>query len=92
MYLSLFLSGYRCICADIGLFYGSAGKENRKRRFDPWVGKVPWRWKRQPTAVFLPGEFQGQRSLVGYSPWGRKESDTIERPGTYMLPSIYTEN
>ena len=32
-----------------------------------------------PTPVFLPGEFHGQRSLVGYSPWGHKESDTAER-------------
>ena len=32
-----------------------------------------------PTPVFLPGEFQGQRSLVGYSPWDHKESDTTER-------------
>ena len=31
-----------------------------------------------PTPVFLPGKFHGQRSLVGYSPWGRKESDTTE--------------
>ena len=38
-----------------------------------------WRRKWQPTPVFLPGEFHGQRSLVGYSPWGRKESDTTER-------------
>ena len=40
---------------------------------------MPWRWEWQPTPVFLPGEFHGQRSLVGYSPWGHKESDTIER-------------
>ena len=33
----------------------------------------------QPTPVFLPGEFHGQRNLVGYSPWGRKESNTTER-------------
>ena len=33
----------------------------------------------QPTPVFLPGEFHGQRSLVGYSPWGCKESDTTEQ-------------
>ena len=33
----------------------------------------------QPTPVFLPGEFHGQRSLAGYSPWGCKESDTAER-------------
>ena len=45
----------------------------------PWVGKTPWRREWQPTPVFLPGEFQGQRNLVGCSPWGRKESDTTER-------------
>ena len=47
--------------------------------FDPWVGKSPWRRKWQPTPVFLPGESHGQRTLIGYSPWGRKESDTTER-------------
>ena len=35
---------------------------------NPLVKKVPWRKKQQPTAVFLPGEFHGQRSLAGYSP------------------------
>ena len=39
----------------------------------------PWRMVWQPTPVFLPGESHGQRSLAGYSPWGRKESDTTER-------------
>ena len=43
--------------------------------FDPWVGKIPWRRASQPTLVILPGEFHGQRSLVGYSPQGHKESD-----------------
>ena len=38
----------------------------------------PWRRKGQPTPVSLPGEFHGQRSLAGYSPWGRKELDTTE--------------
>ena len=38
-----------------------------------------WRRKWQPTPVFLPGEFHGQRSLVNYSPWGREESDMTER-------------
>ena len=38
--------------------------------FDPWVGKIPWRRKWQPTPVLLPGESHGGRSLVGYSPWG----------------------
>ena len=37
-----------------------------------------WRRKWQPTPVFLPGEFHGQRSMAGYSPWGHKESDTTE--------------
>ena len=46
---------------------------------DPWVGKIPWRRKRQPTPVFLPGESPGQRSLVSYSPCGHKKSDTTER-------------
>ena len=39
----------------------------------------PWRRKWQPTPVFLPGESHGRRSLVGYSPQGRKKSDTTER-------------
>ena len=38
-----------------------------------------WRRKWQPTLVLLPGKFHGWRRLVGYSPWGRKESDTTER-------------
>ena len=45
---------------------------------DPWVGKIPWRRAWQPTPVFLPGKFHEQRSLVGYSPWGHKESDRTE--------------
>ena len=43
-----------------------------------WVGKIPWRRAWLPTPVFWPGEFCGQRSLVGYSPWGHQESDTTE--------------
>ena len=50
----------------------------RRPRLDPWVGKIPWRRERQPTPLFLPGESLGQRSLAGYSPWCRKESDTNE--------------
>ena len=46
--------------------------------FNPWVGKIPWRWKWQPTPVFLLGESHGQRSMVCYSPWGCRESDTTE--------------
>ena len=47
--------------------------------FDPWVGKIPWRRRWQPTPVLLPGKFHGLRSLIVYSPLGRRESDTIER-------------
>jgi len=45
----------------------------RRRGFDPWVGKIPWRRKWQPTPVFLPGKSHGQRSLAGYSLWSCKE-------------------
>ena len=51
----------------------------QKTWFDPWVGKIPWRRNWQPTAVFLPGEFHGQRSLAGYSSWGGKELDTTKQ-------------
>ena len=43
-----------------------------RHEFDSWVGKIPWRRKWQATPVFLPGKSHGQRSLVGYSPWGCK--------------------
>ena len=52
---------------------------NRRCGFDPWVRKIPWRRKWQPTPVFWPGKFHGQRSLVGYSPWGHNESDTQQQ-------------
>ena len=64
---------------------GASGKEftcqcqrHKRCKFDPWVGKIPTRREWQPTPVFLPGESHGQRSLVDYSPWGHKESDTTE--------------
>ena len=50
----------------------------KRRGFNPWVRKIPWRRAWQLAAVFLPGESHGQRSLVGCSPRGRKESDTTE--------------
>ena len=46
--------------------------QSRRWEFSPWVGKIPWRRKWQPTPVFLPGESRGQRSLAGDSPWGHK--------------------
>ena len=51
----------------------------RRRRFDPWVSKIPERRKWQPTPVFLPGKSHGQRSLAGYRPWGHKELDMTEQ-------------
>ena len=50
----------------------------RRPGSDPWVRKIPWKRKWQPTLVFLPGEFHGQRSLVGYNPWDLKESNTTK--------------
>ena len=47
--------------------------------FDPWVGKIPWRKKWQPTSVLLPGKSHGWRSLAGYNPWGCKELDMTEQ-------------
>ena len=51
----------------------------------PGLGRFPWRRKWQPTPVFLPGESHGRRNLVGYSPRGRKESDTTERLHFHFL-------
>ena len=42
--------------------------------FNPWIGKIPWKREWLPTPVFWPGEFHGQRSLVGYSPWGHSQT------------------
>ena len=50
----------------------------KRRQFNPWIWKIPWRKAWQPTPVFLPGEPRGQRKLMGYSPQGRKESDRTE--------------
>ena len=55
-WLPRWLSGKELVC------------QHRRGRFDPWVGKIPWRRKWQPIPVFLPGKSQGQRSLEGYSP------------------------
>ena len=45
---------------------------------DPRVGKIPWRREWKLTAVFLPGEYHGQSSLVGYNPWVLKELDLTQ--------------
>ena len=66
-YLPRWLSGKEPVC------------QCRSLGFSLWVGKIPWRRAWQPTPVFFPGEPHAQRSLVGYSPWGHKESDTADR-------------
>ena len=68
-----------CVIYLTGLPRWLSGKESacrcrscKRPGFNPWVGKIPWRRKWQPTPVFLPGESHGQRSPVGYNPWGRR--------------------
>ena len=69
-------------------FHGSS-EVKASARFDPWVGKIPWRRKWQPTPVFLPGESHGERSLVGYSPRGHKDLDMTEQLHFHFQPAIY---
>ena len=55
------------------------GRRHKRPGCHLWVRKVPWRRAQQPTPVFLPGESHGQRSLVGYRPWGcRVATEVIE--------------
>ena len=56
----------------------------KRRRFNPWVRKIPWRRTWQPTPVFLPGRSHGPRNLVDSSPWGHKKSDPTEH--THRAP------
>ena len=51
----------------------------------PRSSKMPWRRKWQPTPVFLPAKSHGQKSLVGYSPWGHKESNMTEQLNNNIL-------
>ena len=69
----------------LGFPGGASGKEPicqcrkcKRLGFDPWIRKIPRRRAQQPTPAFLPGKSHGQRSLVGYSPQGHKELDTIK--------------
>ena len=63
----------------------SANTGDKRLGFDPWVRKTPWRRRWQPTPVFLPGDSHGQRSLVGYSPWGHKGLNTPEATEQALL-------
>ena len=44
---------------------------------DPWIRMIPWRWKRQPTPILLPGESRGQGRLAGFFPWGHKSQTCL---------------
>ena len=57
--------------------------------FNPWVRKIPWRRKWQPTPVLLPGESHGGRSLGGYSPWDGKESDMAKQLTHTFVYQLY---
>ena len=81
----------------LGFPGGSVAKNppaNAGDRFDPWSRKIFWRRKCQPCPVFLPGKPHGQRSLVGYSPWGHKESDNLatEQRSILCLINSHTTN
>ena len=66
-----------------------SGKESACQAGDLVLqGKIPRRREWQPTAVFLPGEFHGQRSLAGYSPWYHKESDTTDNNDKLMVMAM----
>ena len=62
----------RCVSGHSGKESACQERRRKRHKFDPWVGKTPWRRKWQPTPVFLPGKSHGRRSLAGYSPWGRR--------------------
>ena len=59
--------------------------QSRRWRFNPWIGKIPWRRKRQSTPVFLVGKFQGQRTLEGYSSWGQNQWKRTKRLNNMLL-------
>ena len=64
---------YSCAFSFITFPGGSDGKAsayNVETGFNPWVGKISWRRKLQPTPVFLPRKSHGRCNPVGYSPWG----------------------
>ena len=77
--------------------HGSVGKEStcqcrrcNKCRFDPWVGKIPWKRNWQLIPVFFPGEFHEQRSLAGYSPQSRRVQTWLKWWGTRWRCQVIT--
>ena len=65
-------------------------KRHKKCGLNPWAGKIPWSKKWQPTLVFLPGKFHGQKALVGYTPWGHNELDMTEWLSTHTHTHTHT--
>ena len=59
--------------------------QEAQERFNPWVRQIPWSRKWQPAPVFLPGNFHGQSSLAGYSPWHRTELDMIQQASVFFF-------
>jgi len=91
----IFLIIYLAVPRVVGFPGGTTGKESacqclrlKRPAFYSWVRKIPWRRKWQPTLVFLPRKFHGQKILVGYSPWCREESDTTEHTHTFYIPRL----
>ena len=61
----------------------------RRLECNPWIGKIPWRREWLPLPVLLPGESRGQRSLAGYSPWGRKRVQHNWATNTFTFTFSY---
>ena len=87
----MYICTYMYACVYMGFSDGSVVKkiclqmQKKRFRFDLWVGKIFWSRKWQPSLVILPGKFHGQISLVDYSLWGCKQSNTTEQhTHTYM--------
>ena len=66
----------------------SSPAQYKRSGFNPWVEKILWRWKWQPTPMFLPGEFHREWSLMGFSRLGHKKSDTTEKEICPLTGSI----
>ena len=92
--LSLFRSVSVCLMylASLVAQWQRIRLQCRRRRFDPWIRRIPWRRKWQATPVFLPREFRGLRTLVGYSPQGHKQLDTTDAAEhtPMLVASIFT--
>ena len=63
--------------------------QGRRHRFHPWLGKIPWGKKWQPTPVFLPGKSHGWRSLAGYRPWGHRLQSMGSYANVHVSISFY---